>query len=82
MVYVATAIDQDIGSNGQVAFSFGAGNQDGKFSIQPLTGVITVAGKLSYYLSQYYQVSIIWRTSHVADNPLPFGKGRHHLGQG
>ena len=61
MVFVAIATDQDIGSNGQVTFSFGIGNEDGKFSLQPLTGVITVAGKLSYYLSQYYQVSIIWK---------------------
>ena len=59
VVFVVMATDRDSGSNGQIAFSFGFGNEDGKFSIHSLSGVISVASRLNYRLTQLYQVGTI-----------------------
>eukprot|EP00731_Ephydatia_muelleri_P025870 Em0017g953a len=59
VVFVVMATDRDSGSNGQIAFSFGFGNEDGKFSIHSLSGVISVASRLNYRLTQFYQLTVI-----------------------
>ena len=59
VIFVVAATDRDARSNGQVAFSFGLGNEDGKFSIQPYTGIISVVGTLNYRLTQYYQLTVM-----------------------
>ena len=73
MIFVVAATDRDARSNGQVAFSFGLGNEDGKFSIQPYTGIISVVGTLNYRLTQYYQVGTIWNFFYLVVSML--GKG-------
>ncbi|KAL8624020.1 hypothetical protein ACOMHN_041610 [Nucella lapillus] len=55
------ATDRDSGPNGQVRFSISHGNEDGLFSIHPVTGALTVKGALDYEVKKSQRLTVIAR---------------------
>ncbi|XP_067132550.1 cadherin-related tumor suppressor-like isoform X1 [Centruroides vittatus] len=56
-----TAIDKDKGINGKILYAMEAGNDEEKFQIDSLSGVVTIAGSLDYESVREYQLSVIAR---------------------
>ncbi len=59
-----TASDQDVGQS--ISYAIIAGNEAGKFSIHPTTGVISVVGHLNYEAVSSYALTV-----RVTDNAVP-----------
>ena len=53
-----SALDLDQGNNGKVLFQFLAGNEDGKFSINPVTGLISTTDWLDAESTGYYSLAV------------------------
>lgn len=54
-----SATDSDAGSNGEVRFSITAGNEDGVFQIEPISGKITVHGKIDREKTASYTLTVM-----------------------
>ena len=59
------AIDRDISRNGNVTYEFYKGNEEGYFSIDPLSGSISIAECLERIEHQLYQFMIVARDQGV-----------------
>lgn len=52
------ATSRDTGVNAQITYTIAAGNEHGKFSIDPSSGVISVAETMDYEISQDYFLTV------------------------
>ena len=59
------AVDKDISRNGNVTYEFYKGNEEGYFSIDPLSGSISIAECIKHIEHQLYQFMIVARDQGV-----------------
>ncbi|XP_052778546.1 cadherin EGF LAG seven-pass G-type receptor 2-like, partial [Mya arenaria] len=58
-VTTVVATDADTGADGDLTFSISQGNSAGKFTIDPTTGAISVAGSLDYETTIQYLLTVM-----------------------
>ncbi|XP_059476479.1 cadherin-related tumor suppressor [Neocloeon triangulifer] len=57
-ILTVSATDSDDGPNGQVRYNISAGNEQGDFEINPVSGAVTIKRPLDYDTVQFYRLNI------------------------